>query len=104
MNCKVNERSALNLKVVNDLIKKNGVVPLKADYDASPEVKETLNKYGSNSIPFYLIIPGNDQARPITLDGLITKGDVLEALRQAGPSKAVAAASETTVRQTSLRD
>jgi hypothetical protein len=76
------------------LIKKNGVVPLKADYTSgSPEIKAILNKYGSNALPFYLIFPGQQPDSPIILQDLITKGDVLAALEKAGPSLGTATAS-----------
>ncbi len=86
-------------------MKKNGVVALKADYsNGSPEIKEVLNRYGANAIPFYLVFPGDAPDAPIILHGVITKGDVLSALNQAGPSKAVAAAAGTSVREASLRE
>ena len=74
--------------MVDELIKKNGVVALKADWtDGSPEIKKTLKKYGSNTLPFVLVFPANDPSNPIILRDLITKGDVLKALQEAGPSK-----------------
>ena len=86
-------------------MKKNGVVALKADYtNGSPEITEILNRYGSISLPFYLVFPGSDPDNPIILRDLITKGDVLSALNEAGPSKAVAAAGGTSVREASLRE
>lgn len=100
----MNERSALNLKAVNNLVRKNGVAVLTANLNAKngQEVEDTLKRFGANAIPFYVVMPAGDISKAITLDGLITRGDVLKALEKAGPSKSVAAAAgDLSVRQTS---
>ena len=56
----------------------------------APEVDETLRHLGNKaaSIPFYAIFPGDPSRKPILLDGLLTSpGPVVEAVRQAGPSR-----------------
>jgi suppressor for copper-sensitivity B len=91
---------ALNRKGTAKLVEELGVVPLKADKTReAPEVEALLRELGnaSGGIPFYAIFPGNGGA-PITFgDGLITQGQVLERLQEAGPSKKLPA--ETSVAQ-----
>jgi thiol:disulfide interchange protein DsbD len=65
-------------------------VPLLADYsDMSDEIKQMLEALGSRSIPFLAVFPAGERSRPIVLRDLVTRGQVVDALKQAGPSKNV---------------
>ncbi len=88
-NCKVNSKVAIERPAVLKLIQENGVVPLLADWtDRSPMIKQALNELGFNSIPLLVIWPAEPpDAKPITLPDVLLESDVLEALKQAGPSK-----------------
>jgi suppressor for copper-sensitivity B len=86
--CKYNEATALNRSAVRRLIDENQVVTLKADWtDGSDEIRTFLNKVlKSKSIPICAIFPAGRPNNPIVLRDLITKDQVLDALRKAGPS------------------
>ncbi|MEX2138124.1 MAG: cytochrome c biogenesis protein CcdA [Pirellulales bacterium] len=89
VNCKVNMKWAIDTDAVKRLTEQNDVVPLLADYsDMSEEIKSMLEALGSRSIPVLAVFPAGEPTRPIVLRDLVTKGQVVEALRQAGPSKA----------------
>lgn len=86
--CKVNERLVLNTEVVSNLVNKNRVVALVADWtDGSEEIKEVLEQLRSRTIPIYAIFPADRPKEPIVLRDLITKRQVLAALNEAGPSR-----------------
>lgn len=88
-NCKTNLAFAINTPEVKKVVESTGVVPLLADWTTiSDEIKEVLASLGSNSIPVLAIYPAGQPDRPIILRDLISEGQVLEALTQAGPSKA----------------
>ena len=89
--CQLNSKWAIETQDVADLLKKNGVVPLLADWtDYSPVIKKTLNDLGRDSIPILAIWPaGASDDEVIILDDVITEGQLLEALQKAGPSKDV---------------
>ncbi len=88
-NCKVNMKWAIDTEAVRRVAEENGVVPLLADYsDMSEEIKGMIEALDSRSIPVLAVFPAGDPTRPIVLRDLVTKGQVVEALEQAGPSKA----------------
>lgn len=87
LSCKTNLLLAINTPEVSQLVARNEVVPLLADWtDGSPEIKEVLNRLGSNSIPVLAIYPAGAE-EPIVLRDLLLQSQVLEALQRAGPSQ-----------------
>ena len=79
------------MKEVKDLVEKNNVVTLEADYtgtDKEAELDAMRKRFQFNVLPLYLIFPAGRPDEPIRLDGLITKGQILRALEKAGPSRA----------------
>jgi thiol:disulfide interchange protein len=89
LNCKLNMKVAIDTDAVRRVAEENDVVPLLADYsDMSDEIKQMLEALGSRSIPVLAVFPAGDPTKPIVLRDLLTRGQVIEALRQAGPSKA----------------
>lgn len=91
-NCKTNSKIAIETEAVRRLIEANGVVPLLADWtDRSPVIKRTLNDLGYNSIPLLVVWPSqaSDVKEPIKLPDILTEGDVLRTLKEAGPSKSL---------------
>jgi suppressor for copper-sensitivity B len=88
LTCKTNERVAINTRAVSELVHDFGIVPLKADWtEESDEIKDMLNLLGRNSIPVYAVFPAGRPNEPIVFSDLVTKGQVLSKLREAGPSK-----------------
>ncbi len=88
LTCKVNLATAIETDAVKELIDKNNVVPLLADWtDGSDEIKQALESLDSNSIPVLAVFPAGSPNAPIVLRDLITKKQVLAAIERAGPSK-----------------
>ena len=78
LTCKANESVAINQPAVADLIRREGIVAIRADKTApSPEIDQLLRKLGNNSasIPFYAVFPEESPTRPITLDGIFSSPD-----------------------------
>ncbi|MEI6238926.1 MAG: thioredoxin family protein [Planctomycetia bacterium] len=92
MTCKLNLATAIETTRVKAAIEANRVVPLLADWtDESPEIKSMLETLQSRSIPVLAVFPagGPDEPlrAPIILRDLITESQVLDAIKQAGPSR-----------------
>lgn len=88
LTCKANLKLVIDTPDVRQRIAENGVVPLLADWtDESPVIKEALNQLGYNSIPVVVIWPADPSREPMILPDLLTKGQLLEALQRAGPSR-----------------
>jgi thiol:disulfide interchange protein len=88
LTCQANSKFVIEKQAVLDVVEKNGVVPLLADFtDRSATIKKTLNELGRNSIPVLAIWPaGASDDEVIILDDVITQSQLLEALKKAGPS------------------
>lgn len=88
LTCKTNLKFAIETNAVRDLIKANGVVPMLADWtDHSPMIKRALNELGYNSIPVLAIWPAKGSGKNVmVLSDLLRESQVLEALKEAGPS------------------
>jgi thiol:disulfide interchange protein len=92
LTCQANSKLSINRREVYDLVHENGVVPLLADKtEESLEIDQLLTDLDSISIPVLAIFPASDPQRPIVLRDAVTKGQVLAALREAGPSRGAAA-------------
>lgn len=87
LSCKTNLKFSIDRPAVNELVKQNRVVPLLADWtDGSDEIAFDLEKLQSKSIPVLAIYSPDKLEQPIILRDLVTKGQVIDALKQAGPS------------------
>ena len=77
--CQVNKKRAYTKEVIA-LMKKKGVVTLKADKTKpNPEIEAALKKIGRTAIPVnVLLAPGKE---PVILPELLSPDDVLGALR-----------------------
>jgi thiol:disulfide interchange protein len=87
--CQTNSKVAIETNAVSELIKKNQVVPMLADWtDESPVIKKALHDLGRNSIPVLAIWPAQPKDKEvIILSDLLSQSQVIEALEEAGPSK-----------------
>jgi thiol:disulfide interchange protein len=94
LTCKYNLWTAINTKEVKDWVEKNGVVTLLADWtDENEEIKRALHQLNANSIPLLAIYPAGRPQEVIVLRDVITKSQLLEALKQAGPSQLIGSRS-----------
>lgn len=89
VNCKVNERYALNTEPTAELLEELDAVAMVADWSdrENPEIKQKLSELQSRSIPVLAIYPGTSPDAPIILRDLVTQQMVLTALQEAGPSR-----------------
>lgn len=98
INCQLNYKVAINTEKTSRMIAELNAVPMLADWtDNNEEIRSKLQELNSNSIPVLAFYPGSDPANPIVLRDLVSQGDVLEALKQAGPSIASAGSSRPAV-------
>jgi len=93
LTCQANFKLAINTRRVKDVVERNGVAAVLADWsDHNEAIKEKLVELNSNSIPLLAIYPANRPGEVIVLRDAITQKQLLTALEQAGPSKRLAAA------------
>ena len=80
LTCKANLRFAVDTEKVAEVVQRNRVTPMLADWtDRSPAIKRTLNALGYNSIPQLVIYPAGDaKSRPKVLSDLLSERQVLE--------------------------
>ena len=91
--CKVNEGTAIYTDEVRNAFRLLGVTPVKADFSvAKPEIARWLKEFGEPSVPLYLVLPAGKPEGAIKLDTLLTTGEVLRGVCQAGPSRVQTAA------------
>ena len=82
LTCKANESVAINQPEVAELIRRDGIVALRADKtEPAPEVDQLLKQLGNNSasIPFYAVFPENNPAQPVTLEGIFSSPEAFMA-------------------------
>jgi thiol:disulfide interchange protein DsbD len=87
--CKVNEKTVLSTDAVHEKLRELGVVTLLGDWtNRDPVITRVLRQFGRSGVPFYAVFPAGRLDAPIVLPEIITQGLVLEALEEAGPSRA----------------
>ncbi len=77
--CKVNERTTLNTRDVQEAFEENDVTVLRADWTNRNEpIRKYLERFGRNGVPIYVYYaPGEE---PVLLPQILTPGIVLEAI------------------------
>ena len=93
LTCKALERNVLNTQPVRRAVDDNQVVTLIADYTNRPEEITKMLGLLTNSqyVPVMAIFPSDNPNKPIVFAGAYTQGDLLKAIKDAGPSKPNAA-------------
>lgn len=87
--CKANLKSSIDIDRTKQVMRELGVVPFEADYTRKDkEIKEILASYGRAGVPLYLVFRPNETDSPKILPELLTPDIVIDALKEAGPSKA----------------
>jgi thiol:disulfide interchange protein len=87
LTCQLNFRSAINTQRVKELVEKNGIAAILADWtDHNDAIKSKLEELESISIPLLAIYPANKPGDVIVLRDRISQSQLLSALEQAGPS------------------
>jgi thiol:disulfide interchange protein len=94
LTCKWNLKTAINTQDVREIVEAHDIAPLLADWtDGSEEISQALADLQSKSIPLLAIYPADRPDQPIILRDLLSKEKVIEALKEAGPSKTAQARS-----------
>lgn len=84
VNCKINEKMALNTEEVRSFAEKNNVSIQIGDYtDESKHIKYWLTKFKTQGVPLTVVIPGNRPDQTIALGGVYSKETLLEAMKKA---------------------
>lgn len=87
-NCKVNLKWAIEREDVKQLLEKNNVVAMKADWTSkNPDLEAELRRLGRKQIPVLAIYPAGNPNEVLVLDGLVWKSQVLNTISKGGPSK-----------------
>lgn len=89
----------MNIRKTKQFFEEHGIVAVRADKSKSPEVEEQLVELGNTEkgIPYYAVYgPGINE--PITAEGIITPGWVIESVTKAMGENSDS--SETATRQT----
>jgi thiol:disulfide interchange protein len=87
-NCKVMLKTAIERPDVMAVMKELNVIPYTADYTLPvKEIKEDLERFKRGGVPVFVVYRPNDTDQPEILPEIITQGDLIEALRRAGPSR-----------------
>jgi thiol:disulfide interchange protein len=95
--CIYNYEVAINTVQTREVVDELGAVTLYADWtDHNQEIKQKLAELNSRSIPLLAIYPAGRPHEPIILRDLVTQQNVIDALRQAGASRASASLSRPT--------
>jgi len=82
MNCQYNRITVLEDRKVVDLLRKKGVLTMKADLTTeNPAAESLLQHLGSRSIPFLAIFKGDDPYNPIIMRDIIDKRAFIKVLR-----------------------
>lgn len=94
--CRVLEKNVLNTPEVRQVVDENQVQTLIADWsDGDPEITKLLAQLGSAQVPVLAIYPAGRSKRPLVFLGGYTQKELLEKLRDAGPSQSVGDSKRT---------
>jgi len=81
LSCKVNERVALGTSAVKEAFAQKHVALFRADWTRQdPLISQTLQKFGRDGVPLYLLYSPKSPDAPQVLPEVLTPGIVLEAL------------------------
>ena len=87
-NCKTLEAQVLDTKDVYEVLDKNSVMTLRADWTRNdPKVTEMLELLNAKQVPVIAIFSATDPNKPIVFKNGYTKAMLLDALAKAGPSR-----------------
>jgi thiol:disulfide interchange protein len=89
LSCQVNEKAVLEDRGVEEELLRRHFVLLRADWTRyDPEITSELSRIGRSGVPTYVIISEPGERETHVLPELLTRGVVLDAIRQAGTQRA----------------
>jgi len=81
LTCQFNERTAINVPSVRNLIKERGITAMKGDWtNADPAITSALKSFGRVGVPLAVFYPSGKGSEARILPELLTEGVVLESL------------------------
>ena len=81
LTCQFNERAAINVPAVWQLIKEKGIIAMKGDWtNADPAITVALKSFDRVGVPLAVYYPPGKRSDPIVLPELLTEKIVFEAL------------------------
>ena len=81
LTCQFNERTAINVPSVRQLIKEKGITAMKGDWtNADPAITAALKSFGRVGVPLVVFYPAGKGSEPIVLPELLTEKIVLDTL------------------------
>jgi thiol:disulfide interchange protein DsbD len=101
LTCKTLEQFVLNTRDVREVVDRNGVVTLLADWsnrDRESDVGKVMKALGSKQVPVLAIFPAGRPNDPIILRSGYTKGGLIKELEAAGPSQSAKETSRAAMR------
>jgi thiol:disulfide interchange protein DsbD len=82
LTCQFNERTAINVPAVRQLIKERGITAIKGDWtNSDPAITTALKSFGRVGVPLVVFYPAGKGSQPIVLPELLTEKMVLDAIR-----------------------
>lgn len=79
--CLANEKIALDTEASRDAFETLGIVKLKGDWtNYNPEITQTLNQFGRNGVPLYVLYSGKAGTQPVILPQILTEEILIQAL------------------------
>jgi thiol:disulfide interchange protein len=86
--CQTNWLAAIDTAATAEVVRRNNVVAIKADMsEENEEIDQKLEELQQSSIPLLVIYPAGAADKPIRIPDVVSQSTVLEALKQAGPSR-----------------
>ena len=83
LTCQFNERTAIDVPAVRQLLQEKGIVAMKGDWtNSDPAITEVLKSFGRVGVPLVVFYPEGKESPPIVLPELLTERIVLEALKK----------------------
>lgn len=87
LTCKVYEQTVLSSTAVQDAVRDNNVVVLRADWtNGDPAITAKLKEFGRSGVPLYVVHSPHRKGSPEVLPDIVTQGIVIDALRRAAKS------------------
>lgn len=89
--CRFVEKTAINTYETEALFEEYDMAALVADRTKPiPELENALTRFGGDAIPYLVLLSAKDPTKPVILKEFYTKADLLEKIREVGPSKSAA--------------
>ncbi|MEI6322784.1 MAG: thioredoxin family protein [bacterium] len=81
LTCQFNERTAINVPAVRQLLSEKGITTMKGDWtNSDPAITAALKSFGRVGVPLVVFYPAGKGSEPVVLPELLTESIILQAL------------------------